>query len=50
MSPPKGRKEWHLFLRFYSFILSFPDACGQGGSIVCKGCYYYYFNLRSKSC
>ena len=42
MSPAKGRKEWHLFLHSYSFILSFPDACGQGGSIVCEG-YYCFF-------
>lgn len=47
MSTAKGRRMAFIHILFLYF--SFPEACGQGGTIVCEG-YYYFFNLRSKSC
>ena len=40
MRTAKGGRMAFIHILFLYF--SFPEACGQGGTIVCEG-YYYFF-------
>lgn len=46
MSTAKGRRMAFIHILFLYF--SFPEACGQGGTIVCEG-YYYFFLIWGAS-